>query len=56
MQSIEDDLTKLQVKFQGGSQLSGQDRVIAQLSQQVQDLSQNPLARNPENHTGGTAF
>ena len=43
MQSIEDDLTKLQVKFQGGSQLSGQDRVIAQLSQQVQELSQNPL-------------
>ena len=42
MQSIEDDLTKLQVKFQGGSQLSGQDRV-AQLSQQVQELSQNPL-------------
>ena len=43
MQSIEDDLTKLQVKFQGGSQLGGQDRVIAQLSQQVQELSQNPL-------------
>ena len=43
MQSIEDDLTKLQVKFQGGGQLSGQDRVIAQLSQQVQELSQNPL-------------
>ena len=43
MQSIEDDLTELQVKFQGGSQLSGQDRVIAQLSQQVQELSQNPL-------------
>ena len=42
-QSIEDDLTKSQVKFQGGSQVSGQDRVIAQLSQQVQELSQNPL-------------
>ena len=43
MQTIEDDLTKLQVKFQGGTQLSGQDRLIAQLSQQVQELSQNPL-------------
>ena len=43
MQTIEDDLNKLQVKFQGGSQLSGQDRVIAQLSQQVQELSQNRL-------------
>ena len=43
MQTIEDDLNKLQVKFQGGSQLSGQDRVIAQLSQTVQELSQNPL-------------
>ena len=43
MQTIEDDLNKLQVKFQGGSQLSGQNRVIAQLSQQVQELSQNPL-------------
>ena len=43
MQSIEDDLGKLQVKFQGSSQLSEQDRVIAQLSQQVRELSQNPL-------------
>ena len=43
MQTIEDDLHKLQVKFQGGSQLSGQDKVIAQLSQQVQKLSQSPL-------------
>ena len=43
MQSIEDDLSKLQVKFQGSSQLSEQDRVIAQLSQQVRELSQNPL-------------
>ena len=43
MQSIEDDLSKLQVKFQGISQLSGQDRVIAQVSQQVRELSQNPL-------------
>ena len=43
MQSIEDDLSKLQVKFQGSSQLSDQDRVVAQLSQQVRELSQNPL-------------
>ena len=43
MQSIEDDLNKLQVKFQGSSQLSEQDRVVAQLSQQVRELSQNPL-------------
>ena len=43
MQSVEDDLSKLEVKFQGSSQLSEQDRVVAQLSQQVRDLSQNPL-------------
>ena len=43
MQTIEDDLNKFQVRFQGGSQLSGQDRLIAQLSQQVQELSQSPL-------------
>ena len=43
MQAIEDDLSKLQVKFQGGRQLSGQDRTIAQLSQQIQELSQNLL-------------
>ena len=43
MQSIEDDLSKLQIKFQGGTQLSGQDRLIAQLSQRVQELSDNPL-------------
>ena len=43
MQSIEDDLSKLQVKFQGSSQLSEQDRAVAQLSQQVRELSQNPL-------------
>ena len=43
MQTIEDDLNKLQVKFEGGTQLSGQDRIIAQLSQRVQELSENPL-------------
>ena len=41
MQTFEDDLNNLQVEFQGGSQLSGQDRIIAQLSHQ--ELSQNPL-------------
>ena len=44
MQSIEDDISKLlQVKLQGGSQSSGQDKVVTQLSQQVYDLSQSPL-------------
>ena len=43
MQTIEDDLNKLQVKFQSGVQLSGQDRLIAQLSQRVQELRENPL-------------
>ena len=43
MQSIEDDLSKLQVKFQGSSPLSEKDSLIAQLSQQVRELSQNPL-------------
>ena len=50
MQTIEDDLNKLQVKFQGG-QLSEQDRVIAQLSQQVQELSQNPLWHEMQKNT-----
>ena len=43
MQSIEDDLSKLQVKFQGGSPLTERDSLVAQLSQQVRELSQNPL-------------
>ena len=43
MQSVEDELSKLQVKFQGSSPLSEQDSLIAQLSQQVRELSQNPL-------------
>ena len=56
MQSIEDDLNKLQVKFHGGSQLGGQDRIIAQSSQQVQELSQNPLWQEMEKTTMETAF
>ena len=32
-----------QVQLQGGSQLSGQNKIITQLSQRVHDLSQNPL-------------
>ena len=43
MQSIEDDLSKLQVKFQGSSPLMERDSLIAQLSQQVRDLRQNPM-------------
>ena len=43
MQAIEDDLNGLQVNFQSGVQLSGQDRLIAQLSQRVQELGENPL-------------
>ena len=43
MQSIEDDINTLQNRFQGGSSVIGQDRIISQLSQQVQALSQNPL-------------
>ena len=43
MQAIEDDLNKLQVNFQSGIQLSGQDRLIAQLSQRVQELGESPL-------------
>ena len=43
MQSIEDDLSRLQVKFLGSSQLSEPDRVVTQLSQQVRELSENPL-------------
>ena len=43
MQSIEDDLNTLQTKFQGGNQAVGQEKVISQLVQQVQALSQNPL-------------
>ena len=42
MQSIE-DLCKLQVKFLGSSQLSEPHRVVTQLSQQVRELSENPL-------------
>ena len=43
MQSIEDDINTLQNRSQGGSSVIGQDRIISQLSQQVQALSQNPL-------------
>ena len=43
MQTIEDDLTTLQIKLQGGNPSSGQDRLITQLAQKVQELSQNPL-------------
>ena len=43
MQSIEDDINTLQNRLQGGNQVVGQDRIISQLSQQVQALSQNPL-------------
>ena len=43
MQSIEDDLSKLQAKFLGSSQLSEPDRVVARLSQQIRELSENPL-------------
>ena len=43
MQAIEDDINTLQSKLQGGSQIVGQDRLVSQLSQQVQALSQNPL-------------
>ena len=42
MQSIEDDLSKLQVKLLGSSQPEP-DRVVTQLSQQVRELSENPL-------------
>ena len=42
MQSIEDDINTLQNRLQGGNQAIGQDRIISQLSQQVQALSQNP--------------
>ena len=41
VQTIEEDISKLQVQLQDGSQLSGQDKIITQLSQRVQ--SQNPL-------------
>ena len=54
MQAIEDDLSKLQVKFHGGCQLSGQDRIIAQLSQQIQELSQNPLWQGMQKSTEET--
>ena len=40
MQSIEDDLGKLQVKLLGSSE---PDRVVVRLSQQVQELSESPL-------------
>ena len=43
MQSIEDDLGKLQVKLLGNSQLSEPDKVVMQLSQQVRELSESPL-------------
>ena len=43
MQAIEDDINTLQTRLQGGNQIVGQDRIISQLSQQVQALGQNPL-------------
>ena len=43
MQTIEDELTTLQIKMQGGNPNSGQDRLITQLAEKVQELSQNPL-------------
>ena len=43
MQSIENELNTLQVKMQGGNPNSSQDRLITQLAQKVQELSQNPL-------------
>ena len=43
MQSIEDDINTLQSRLQGGNQAVGQERIISQLSQQVQAISQNPL-------------
>ena len=36
-------INTLQNRLPGGSQIVGQDRMISQLSQQVQALSQNPL-------------
>ena len=41
MQSTEDDINALQSRLQGGNPVVGQDRVISQLSQQVQSLTQN---------------
>ena len=42
MQSIEDDINTLQSRMQGGNPALGQERIISQLSQQVQAISQNP--------------
>ena len=52
MKSIEDDLSKLQVKFLGSSQLSESDKVVRQLSQQVRELSENPLWNEMKRTTG----
>ena len=52
MQSIEDDLSKLQVQFLGSSQLSESDRVVKHLSQQVRELSENPLWDEMRKTTG----
>ena len=43
MQSTEDEVTTLQTRLQGGNPSSGQERLITQLAQKVQELSQNPL-------------
>ena len=52
MQSIEEDLSKLQVKFLGSSQLSESDGVVKHLSQQVRELSENPLWNEMKRTTG----
>ena len=43
MQTIEDELNIVQTKMQGGNPNSSQDRLVTQLAQRVQELSQNPL-------------
>ena len=43
MQTIEDELNIVQTKMQGGSPSSSQDRLVTQLAQRDQELSQNPL-------------
>ena len=43
MQAIEDDLTTLQNMMHGGTVKAVQDRTVSQLTQQVQELRQNPL-------------
>ena len=43
MQTIEEELNIVQTKMQGGDPSSSQDRLVTQLAQRVQELSQNPL-------------